>query len=186
VNDGGSAILWIMAGSVLGSYLLVGGMFWYVRRRSHIGIAKRLARGQRVSISVRGDRPAWGRSKPLGAGQGVRQVGTAMYWLDEAGLVHLDFVPLLPKASDAHGSLHLSGPMPEDVGSGLTRSARAWWALGLPPAALICGLIAGYVLSAGSGASRLGTALLWGVLLFLGVWIPVHVLVLVRGARRPR
>ena len=186
VVEGGSVILWIIVGPVLGSYLLTGAIFWYARRRSPTVIARRLARGRRVSIAVRDDRPAWNPSKPLGPGQGLRQAGTAIYSLDAAGLVHLDFVPLPSASSAGQGSLHVTGPMPDREGSPPAGASRAWWALALPPTALACGVVAGYTFSAGSGTSRLGSAVLWGVLLFLGAWITLHVLVIVRGARRPR
>ena len=76
--------------------------------RSPKWIVKRLTEtGTPYSVAAAYTRGVWNPAKPIGVDNLLFDKGMATYWLDESGLVHLDF-----KSSSDHDQ-HLVEPIPE-------------------------------------------------------------------------
>ena len=175
-----STALPLGVGCVIG--LLIGGVIVRALSRGMFArfphsVIKRLNRpGGRYDVSVGAIAGAWNPANPFGTfgtGNYVPGPGTAIYTLDDAGVIHLDFQPRSgpPK--------HLSGPIP-DTFLPKTPSKRrlhrmVWGVVMSYVTFIVIGFSIGYLLVRGSASTRIS----FGLLGALAAVIVVHVVVLV-------
>ena len=127
---------------------------WSAQSRLPRGVLKRLAvPGARHHVRVDASNSmagTWNPAKPLALNSFIREYGTGTYWLDDEGIVHLDWTPTNGR------TVHLSGPAPTlRTRSKAVRAASAGYAV-----VLLAAFVTGYVVSSGDGTARLGVALL--------------------------
>jgi len=132
---------------------IYGCVIWWAMRRARSTYSKAIVRrlkrtGQQVAINVSNCRGTWNPARKEVAGR-LFANGCAVYSLDAAGTVHLEFHPV------AGGQQHYEGPIPawHDAPEGRRRQRlvrRVWVAY---VAWLLAGFVVGYLLAYGSGAS---------------------------------
>jgi hypothetical protein len=169
-----------------------GAVAFVVRRVSGVlapGIMRRLQHspGVRYSVHLRSyDRP-WNPASTNGRLSGAFGPGQATYWLDDDGLVHLDWKPTSGMAQ------HATGPIPAVAipGTPAYNKHRRFVRTVITgvctyPALAVGGFIAGYFLSSGASSHRSTVGATCAVAAFFGGWFVGRITVLVWRIRLRR
>lgn len=131
--------------------------------RTPRGVMKRLAEpGARYTVHVGSSASMggiWNPAKPVSINGFIHGYGTGTYWLDDAGIVHLDWTPR------GRPTVHLSGPAPRLRPRSTSRSAT----LAVLLLVLASGTVTFFV-ATGSANTRLSEAMLVSALVLVLLW----------------
>lgn len=129
---------------------------WRVGLTSPRGIASQLrSAGGRHEVRVGPKRYGWNPSEPMGRENRLYGPGTATYWLDDADVVHLEFVPT------AGTPQQFEGPFP--TGLQLPSENPSLAALVAAPACGVIGFLIADIAASGSTAHRLAVGFVFGI-----------------------
>jgi hypothetical protein len=145
--------------------------------------------GARCSVRLRTSDQLWNPASRPGERPVIMGPGQASYWLDEQGLVHLNWEPTKSAAQ------HFTGPVPDVAIPGTAAYARRRQLLRTIvivlcgyPAAAAAGFVAGYLLTTGPDHHRAAVGGSGAIGAFLAAWLIGRVTLLVwrRRLRRTR
>jgi hypothetical protein len=173
-------VVLVLAGAVVVAARRVGG-------HTAAGIMRRLTpAGAHFSVHLRTSDQLWNPAKRPGEHPVIMGPGQASYWLDEQGLVHLNWEPTNRAAQ------HFTGPVPDVAIRGTAAYVRRRQLLRTIvivvcayPAAAAAGFSAGYLLTTGREHHRAAVGGSCAIGAFLAAW-PIGRVTLLVWRRRLR